>query len=107
MLAILPRFDAVKSARGLSKVLLEQARPGEPYAIWPRLDATFLFHTERYAANLEGEEELRAFLARPERVWLLAQRDDLANVEGLPALHEVARDADLEEGYLLLTNRPR
>ena len=107
VLAILPRFDVIKSARGLSKVLLEQSRPGEPYAIWPRLDATFLFHTERFSTNLEGEEELRAFVARPERVWLLAQRDDLGKVAGLPPLREVARDADVGEGYLLLTNRER
>lgn len=103
-LAILPRFDVIKSTRGLSRVLLEQSRPGEPYAIWPHLDATFLFHTGRYATLLDGKEELRAFLARPERVWLLAQRDDLPNVTGLPPLHEVARDADVEDGYLLLTN---
>ncbi|HXU46924.1 MAG TPA: glycosyltransferase family 39 protein, partial [Thermoanaerobaculia bacterium] len=46
---LLPAFDAVKSARQLSRVLVSRAAPGEPYAIYPRLDPTFLFYTERFA----------------------------------------------------------
>ncbi len=40
---VIPRLDPVKSARGLSQKLLEVAAPGEPYGIYPRLDATLLF----------------------------------------------------------------
>jgi 4-amino-4-deoxy-L-arabinose transferase-like glycosyltransferase len=103
-LFVLPRFDVIKSARPLSRVLLERMRPGEPYGIYPRLDSTFLYYTGRFAENLDSEEKLRAFAARPGRIWLLAQRDDLARLDPpLPLLREVARDADPEEGYLLLT----
>jgi hypothetical protein len=113
---LLPRFDTVKSARGLSRILLAEAKPGEPYGIYPRLDSTFLFYTGRYAADLQSPEELRAFLAEPSqagptgspgRLWLLVQRDDygkvLPAVPELRALREVARDPDPKSGYLLFT----
>lgn len=103
VLYALPRFDVFKSARGLSRELVARMAPGEVYGIYPRLDSTFLFYTHRYCEDLDSEAKLRAFLARPGRVWLLAQRDDLARLKGLPPLTEVARDADPREGYLLLT----
>jgi 4-amino-4-deoxy-L-arabinose transferase-like glycosyltransferase len=98
----LPRFDVFKSARGLSRVLVARMAPGEPYGIYPRLDSTFLFYTRRFCVNLDSEAKLRAFLSRPGRVWLLAQRDDLARLQDLPPMIEVARDQDPKEGYLLL-----
>jgi 4-amino-4-deoxy-L-arabinose transferase-like glycosyltransferase len=100
---LLPRFDAVKSARPLSKVLLQHMRPGEPYGIYPRLDSTFLIYTGRFAEELDSEEKLRQFAARPGRVWILAQRDDLAKLDPPLPLREVARDPDVRSGYLLLT----
>ena len=103
----LPRFDAVKSARPMSQRLLELAAPHEPYAIWPRLDAPFLFYTERYAVELATEEDLRAFAARPERVWLLVERDDLAKLEPPLPLAEIARDDARADGYLLLSSSPQ
>ncbi len=102
---LLPRFDAVKSARPLSQRLLALAAPDEPYAIWPRLDAPFLFYTRRFAVELATADELRAFAARPTRVWLLIERDALARLGELP-LAEVAHDDRSEDGYALLTNRP-
>jgi len=98
----LPRFDVFKSARGLSRELAARLPPGEPYGIYPRLDSTFLFYTRRFCVDLDGEARLRAFLARPGRVWLLAQKDDLARLKDLPPMTEVARDQDPKEGYLLL-----
>lgn len=100
----LPRFDAVKSARPLSELLVERMGPGETYAIYPRLDAPFLFYTERFSERIESEEALRAYAARPGRQWLLIERDDLAKLgEPLP-LVEVARDRDVVEGYVLMTD---
>lgn len=101
---VLPRFDAVKSARPLSRVLVDRAEPDEPYAIYPRLDAPFLFYTERFSVPIEDEGELRAFVRRPGRKWLLIERDDLARLgEPLP-LVGVARDRDRRDGYLLMTD---
>jgi 4-amino-4-deoxy-L-arabinose transferase-like glycosyltransferase len=97
-----PRFDVFKSARGLSAQLVSRMAPGETYGIFPRLDSTFLFYTQRFCVDLDSEAKLRAFLARPGRVWLLAQRDDLARLRNLPPLIEVARDQDPKEGYRLL-----
>jgi 4-amino-4-deoxy-L-arabinose transferase-like glycosyltransferase len=103
---VLPRFDAVKSAKPLADKLVAMAPESEPWAIWPRLDATFLFHTGRRAVELHTEEELRAFAARPERAWLLIRRDTLAKLaEPLPMI-EVARDAEVGKGYLLLVSAP-
>lgn len=103
---ILPAFDLFKSARSLSAELLARAAPAEPYAIWPRLDATFLFYTGRFSEPLATEAELRAFAARPERVWLLARRDELARLTPPLPLVEIARDADPRRGYILLSQVP-
>jgi 4-amino-4-deoxy-L-arabinose transferase-like glycosyltransferase len=97
----LPRFDVFKSARGLSRILVARMAPGEPYAIYPRLDSTFLFYTRRYCVDIDSVETLRRTLARPGRVWLLAQRDSLADLKNVPPLVEIARDADPREGYIL------
>jgi hypothetical protein len=101
-LFVLPLFDAVKSARPLARELLARAAPGDPWAVYPRLDATFLFHTGRRAVEVHGEDELYAFAARPGPVWLLIQRDDLAKLPRPLPLVEVARDADRRTGYLLM-----
>jgi 4-amino-4-deoxy-L-arabinose transferase-like glycosyltransferase len=105
-LVLLPRFDAVKSARPLSRILLERMEPGEPYAIYPRLDAPFLFYTGRFSEEIWGEEELQRYVESPGRKWLLIERDDLAELaEPLP-LVEVARDGDRRDGYILMTDPP-
>lgn len=102
-LVLLPRFDVVKSTRGLSRVLLEKMGPGEPYGIYPRLDATFVFYTQRYAVELNSEKKLREFVSRPGRVWLIIPRTRLKRLRQPLPLVEVARDFDLVDGYLLLT----
>lgn len=107
VLTVLPRFDAVKSARGLSAEILARVAPDEPYAIWPRFDAPFVFYTRRFAVELRDEADLVAFTHRPGRVWLLAERGALAKLAPPLALFEVAHDAEIGPGgYLLLTNRP-
>jgi 4-amino-4-deoxy-L-arabinose transferase-like glycosyltransferase len=103
-LVLLPRFDAVKSARSLSRELLARLGPGDTYGIYPRLDSTFLFYTRRFAVDLNDEAKLQEFVRRPGRIWLLIQRDEIAKLkQPLPPLTEVARDADVREGYVLLT----
>lgn len=105
-LVLLPRFDTVKSTRRLSRVLLEKMGPGEPYGIYPRLDPTFVFYTERYAVELNSEEKLREFVSRPGRVWLIIPRTRLRRLRQPLPLVEVDRDSDLVDGYLLLTTPP-
>jgi 4-amino-4-deoxy-L-arabinose transferase-like glycosyltransferase len=103
---VLPRFDVVKSAKPLAARLVAMAPADEPWAIWPRLDPTFLFHTRRHAVELGSVDELYAFARRPGRAWLLIRRDTLAKLpEPLP-MTEVARDAEVGQGYLLLVSRP-
>jgi 4-amino-4-deoxy-L-arabinose transferase-like glycosyltransferase len=102
-LLVVPAFDVIKSTRPMSRLLVSRMAPGETYGIYPRLDSTFLFYTRRFAVALESEEALRRFAARPGRVWLLIQRDDLAKLRQPPPLREVARDPDDREGYLLMT----
>jgi hypothetical protein len=77
--------------------------PGESYAIYPRLDPPFVFYTRRFAVPLTTPEELAAFVARPGRGWVLAERDDWARLTAPPPLVEVAREPESKEGYLLLT----
>lgn len=100
--AVLPRLDVVKSARPMAAELTALAAPDQPYAMYPRLNAAFVYYTRRFAVEIEGEEELRAFAARPGRVWVLIQRDALAKLKRPLPLVEVARDADVVDGYVLL-----
>ncbi len=100
---VLPRFDTVKSARPMAAKLVALAPAGEPYAIWPRFDAPFVYYSGRNAVEVQGEEELRAFVARPGRVWLLAEKDSLEKLDPPLPLVEVARDDDRPRGYALLT----
>jgi len=102
VLLVLPRFDPIKSARALSQKLLELQAPGEAYAIYPRLDPRFVFHTRRYVETPGSEEELQAFARREGRVWLLITRPALAKLALPLPLGEVARDAEREDGYVLL-----
>jgi 4-amino-4-deoxy-L-arabinose transferase-like glycosyltransferase len=105
--AVLPRFDVVKSARPLAAKVLALAAPEDPWAIWPPpLDATFLFHIRRPAVELADEVELRAFAARPGPVWLLIEKQRLAALDPPLALVAVADDAEPRHGYVLLTSSP-
>ncbi len=99
---LLPRADALKSARELSAQLVARMAPGDVYGIYPRLDSTFLFYSGRFAADLDGEARLREFVRQPGRRWVLAQRDEWARLSPPLPLVEVARDRDPVEGYLLL-----
>jgi hypothetical protein len=98
---ILPRFDPFKSARGLAAVLMARISTDEPYGLFPVLDSTFLFYTQRHAVELLTEKELHEFIERPGRVWLLVRRDELRWLVEQPDLVEVARDQDAREGYIL------
>lgn len=105
-LLLLPPFDALKSARTLADLLSRAAKPDEPYGIYPRVDGAFVFYTGRFATELRTEERVRAFAARPGRIWLLAERDDLAKLDPPLPLVEVARDSDALQGHVLLTSPP-
>jgi hypothetical protein len=101
-LTVIPLFDVVKSARGMSKELLARMQPGDTYGTYPRLDSTFLFYTRRYTVELDGEAKLQEYARRPGRVWILAQRDDLKKLKAPLPLVPVAQDQDPLEGYILL-----
>jgi len=101
-LFLIPKFDVVKSARGMSKELLARIGPGETYGIYPRLDSTFLFYTRRFAVELDSPEKLHDYARRPGRIWVLAQRDDLAKLKEPLPLQPIVSDADVQEGYVLL-----
>ena len=103
---VLPRFDAVKSAKPMAEKLVAAAAPAEPWAIWPHLDATFLFHTRRRAVELATVDDLYAFARRPERVWLLIRKENLAELQQPLPMTEVARDAEAREGFVLLVSSP-
>lgn len=104
-LYLFPRLDAFKSARGLSEELVDRLEPGQGYGIFQRFDAGFIFYTGRFQDELDTPEKLRAYARRPERVWVLVERDAWRALDDRPRLWEVARDADAVDGYLLMTNR--
>jgi len=104
VLLLLPRFDRLKSARALSQKIVESAAPEEPYAIYPRLDPRFVFHTRRFAETPASEAELNAFVQRRGGVWLLISKPALAALKLPLPLVEVARDEERVEGYVLLAS---
>ena len=101
VVGLLPQFDVVKSARPLSDLLVSEMAPGDTYAIYPRIDPTFIFYTHKHAEVLNGEDELFAYAARRDGVWLLAERQALAKLSRPLPMVEVARDHDGDEGYTL------
>ena len=103
---LLPRFDAVKSARPVAEKLQDVALASEPYALWPHLDPAVVVYARRWAVELATEEELRAYARRPEKVWLLIERDDLERLKEPLPLVEVARDERRRDGYVFLTSSP-
>lgn len=104
--AVVPQFNVLKTARPLAAALTQRMAPGEPYTLYPRFDAPFVFYTGRWAEVVQGEAELQAFARRPGKVWVLAERDDLAKLATPLPLVEVARSPEPKEGYVLLTTPP-
>lgn len=105
-LFLLPRVDAVKSARPVANKLLELALATEPYALWPHLDPPVVAYSRRNAVELDGLDELYAFARRTDKVWLLIERDALAKLPQPLPMVEVARDERRDDGYVFLTSRP-
>lgn len=104
-LAVLPQVDPFKSPRRLTERLSVERLPDEPFAVFPRKDASVIFYAGQPVLDVHPEE-LDAFLTSAPRVWLLAERNALGREEPARELVEVDRDADVEDGYLLLTNPP-
>ncbi len=104
-LAVLPQVDAFKSPRRLTERLMADRLPDEPFAVFPRKDESVIFYAGKPVLDVHFDE-LDAFLSSAPRVWLLAERDALERVEPARELIEIDRDADVEDGYLLLTNPP-
>ncbi len=105
-LVIVPRLDVVKSVRPLATILKEQMAHDEAYAIYPYFDPQVVYYSERFALGAWPEERLRELVARPDRIWLMIERDDLARLDPPLELTEIARGADLEDGYVLLRKDP-
>ena len=101
-LFLIPKFDAFKSTREMSRELVARMRPGDTYGIYPRLDSTLVFYTGRFAVELDSEQKLLEYARRP-GVWVLAQRDDLARLREPLPLKQIATDADVWEGYVLFS----
>jgi 4-amino-4-deoxy-L-arabinose transferase-like glycosyltransferase len=105
---VVPLLDPVKSARAMSELVTELVPPEEPIAIYPMLEAGFLFYTGRTTVELQDRplEAVLEYARQPGRRWLLIERDELAALpEPLPMV-EVARDDDWEQGFVLLTTAP-
>ncbi len=102
VLTILPAVNPLKSVRPLAERFRAEAAAGEPYAVYPRLDAPVLFYTGRFAVWPQDEAELRAFATAPGKRWLFIEVDDLAKLDPPLAMTEVARGPDPKDGYALL-----
>ncbi len=102
ILGVLPLLNPWKSARPVVEELLARAAPEEPYALYPRLDAPVLFYSKRLAVWPQSPEELQAYAAGPGPRWLFIEHDDLDELPFELPMTEVARGADLRDGYVLM-----
>lgn len=102
VLTVLPAINDLKSPRPVVEEFLARSQPGEPYAIYPRLDAPVLFYTRRVAVWPQNEEELHAFASQPGKRWLFIEKDDLAKLESPLPMVEVARGKDPRDGYVVM-----
>lgn len=105
LVGLLPVLGPMKSVRPMAERYRALAGD-EPYAIYPHVEPSLYFYTQRFAQILRTEAELRSYLARPERVWLFVEKDDLARLKTpVPAI-EIAQGADPDNGYVLFVNQP-
>jgi 4-amino-4-deoxy-L-arabinose transferase-like glycosyltransferase len=102
----LPRVDPFKSARGLSEELRSRIGAGEVWGIQRHADAPFIFYTGLHAEVLPTDDDVRAFAARPGRVWLISEQRYLDELDPPLPMVEVARDRDLTSEHVLLVSAP-
>ena len=99
---LLPRFDAIKSARPLAADLSSRMGAAETYGMYPRIEPSFLFYTKRTARELRTLDELGEFLRQPGPGWVIAEREHLGKISGRFRLKVLAEDSNLVGGYVLL-----
>lgn len=80
---LVPMLDPYRSLRPVAAALVREARPEEPYAIYPRLEPAIVFYSGRRAVVVSTAEELARFASLPGRRWILARTDAL-DQPGLP-----------------------
>jgi hypothetical protein len=79
---VLPELDAIKSHRPFCARIVAEVDPRDPlhgYRLW-RWRASYSFYSGRAIRSLGSPEELRAYWARPERVFLIVERGMLEEV---------------------------
>ncbi|HEX4952468.1 MAG TPA: glycosyltransferase family 39 protein [Thermoanaerobaculia bacterium] len=105
ILGVLPLLNPWKSARPVVDEFLARSTAEEPYAVYPRLDAPVLFYTKRFAEWPKSPEELRTWATGPGPRWLFIEHDDLDALPFELPMTEVARGADLRDGYVLMSKK--
>lgn len=102
LLFVVPDFDLIKSARPLAAQLTRRLPAGEPYAMYPKLEAGILFYSERHTEVLQSETELVDWVRRTEMPLVIARARDLAELRSEVGLATLACDAAGRDGWCLV-----
>lgn len=82
-LFVFPHFDSVKSPRQVAETLNELIPEGDEFATLGHCPIC-IYYTGRYARELANQDELRAYVATRDRVWIMVRKKDAAELDGVP-----------------------
>jgi 4-amino-4-deoxy-L-arabinose transferase-like glycosyltransferase len=95
--SVLPRLNPELSQRELAERVRRDLPDGFELASWHEMEGGLLFYGSGYARELNDEEELSAYLARPRDAWLVVDPDE-EGFEPPAGLEVVARQGRREDG---------
>jgi 4-amino-4-deoxy-L-arabinose transferase-like glycosyltransferase len=105
---VLPAVDPLKSARGFCEALHSLVDPAaelRSYGSW-QWRASYVYYARRRIPRLETADELRAYFARPDRVFVIVERGAVPEFERIVGPSEPILGAEIgANAAYLFTNR--
>lgn len=102
LVVMVPSVNPYRSTKGLAQRLDRLAPPGEKLVFFEKLKDSALFYTNRRALVLDTTQQLMDYLASPQRVFCVIEKESLDKLE---KLDEMAYVIDHEGDKLIISNR--
>ena len=101
LVLMVPSVDPYRSTKGLAQKVDQMLPPGEKLVFFDSLKDSALFYTNRRALVLTTAQELEAYLASDKRVFCIAEKRSLEDLEKILKMSYIVAE---EGGNLLLSN---
>ena len=95
---VVPRLNPELSLRGLAETIRRDLPPGHKLASFHEMEGGLLFYGAGQALEIQSLEELDALRASEQSFWLIVDPDDRGGLDWPPALPEVARQNETDDG---------